>query len=367
MPLTAGIVGLPNVGKSTLFNAITSSSVIAENYPFATITPNTGIVEVKDYRLNFLTKLFKSAKTIAATFEFRDIAGLVKGASKGEGLGNQFLANIRETDAICHVVRCFENAAIIHVDGSIDPLRDVETIDIELIMADLESVEKRLSRIETKARLQKEGEALIEYNLLSKIKEKLLKMQPARSLPFSEAEASLMRSFQLLTAKPVILIANLGEEDIVNPKANKYYQVLESVAQKEGAELVAICAQVEADIVSLSPEDKDTFLKELGLQESGLDKLTHAAYSLLGLKTFFTVGSKESRAWTFKSGSKAPVCAGIVHSDFERGFIKAEIYSFEDLVKYGSEQAVKDKGRLRIEGKDYIVQDGDIVHFRFNV
>lgn len=367
MPLTAGIIGLPNVGKSTLFNAITSSNVIAENYPFATIEPNTGTVEVNDERLKVLTKMFSSAKTIAATFEFRDIAGLVKGASKGEGLGNQFLANIREVDAICHVVRCFDDPNVIHVDGNVNPIRDVETINIELIMADLETVEKRISRVETKARVQKDSEAVAEYNVLKMIQEVLLKEQPARSLSFTDAQLALVKGFHLLTLKPIIFIANISENDLANPEDNKYYQQLKEVANKEHAGIVAICAKVEQDLVSLNEEEKKEFLTELGIKESGLDKVVHASYNLLGLKTFFTAGDKESRAWTYKDGMKAPQCAGIIHSDFEKGFIKAEIYSYEDLIKYGSEQAVKDNGRFRIEGKDYVLEDGDIVHFRFNL
>ena len=367
MPLTAGIIGLPNVGKSTLFNAITSSTVIAENYPFATIEPNTGVVEVNDQRLKVLTKMFQSAKTIAATFEFKDIAGLVKGASKGEGLGNQFLANIRETDAICHVVRCFDDPDVIHVDGNVNPIRDVETINIELIMADLESVEKRIARVENKARINKEPETVAEYNILKQIQEVLLKEHPARSLSFSEAQLAIVRGFHLLTLKPIIFIANIGEEDLANPENNKYYRQLKEVAKQENAEIVEICAKVEQDLVSLNEEEKALFLEELGIKESGLDKVVHAAYNLLGLRTFFTAGPKESRAWTYKEGMKAPQCAGIIHTDFERGFIKAEIYSYDDLIKYGSEQAVKDNGRFRIEGKEYVVNDGDIVHFRFNI
>ncbi len=367
MPLTAGIIGLPNVGKSTLFNAITSSHVIAENYPFATIEPNTGTVEVADKRLTKLTEMFSSAKTIAATFEFRDIAGLVKGASKGEGLGNQFLSHIRETDAICHVVRCFDDAEVIHVDGDVNPIRDVETINIELIMADLDTVEKRIARVENKARVNKDPDSVAEYNVLKIIQEVLLKEQPARSLSFTDAQLAIVKGFHLLTLKPIIYIANISEEDLADPQKNHYYQELKIVAEKEHAQIVEICAKIEEDLVSLSAEEKKEFLQDLGVEESGLDKVVHAAYSLLGLRTFFTAGPKESRAWTFKEGMKAPQCAGIIHTDFEKGFIKAEIYSYDDLIKCGSEQLVKDNGKFRIEGKEYIVKDGDIVHFRFNL
>ncbi len=367
MGLTAGIIGLPNVGKSTLFNAITESDVIAENYPFATIEPNTGTVAVNDERLDVLTKMFNSAKTIPATFEFKDIAGLVKGASKGEGLGNQFLSHIRETDAICHVVRCFDDPDVIHVDGSINPIRDVETINLELILADLEVVEKRLDRIENKARVSKDAEAVAEVNVLKMIQEVLMNEKPARSLEFSDAQLAIVKSFNLLTLKPIIYIANITESDLANPTANKYYLELKELADKEHSQVVEICAKVEMELVGLSKEEKKEFLNDLGINEGGLDKVVKAAYSILGLRTFFTAGEKESRAWTFKQGQKAPQCAGIIHTDFEKGFIKAEIYSYDDLIKFGSENGVKDNGRFRIEGKDYVVNDGDIVHFRFNL
>lgn len=367
MPLTAGIVGLPNVGKSTLFNAVTNSQVLAANYPFATIQPNKGTVEVKDQRLVHLTKLFDSEKTIYATFEFTDIAGLVKGASKGEGLGNQFLANIREVDAICHVVRCFEDNEVLHVDGTVDPKRDTETINIELIFADLDTVDKKLSRIGKKAAVTKDKEMQNEAEILTIIKQTLEQNKPARTLVFSKEQMPIVSELHLLTIKPVIYVGNVSEADLSNPENNPHFQTLQKIAKQENAEVVAISAKIEAELAILPQEEKKLFLSELGASESGLDKVIKAAFKTLGLATFLTAGPKESRAWTFKTGMSAPKCAGVIHTDFERGFIKAEIYSYEDLIKYGTEQAVKDNGRFRIEGKDYIMQDGDVVHFRFNV
>ena len=368
MGLTAGIVGLPNVGKSTLFNAITNSQVEAANYPFATIQPNVGTVEVFDPRLLVLTELFKSEKTVYATFEFTDIAGLVKGASKGEGRGNQFLTNIREVDAICHVVRCFDNSEVIHVEETVDPVRDAEIINLELIMADLETVEKRILRVEKKAISTKEKNAVAEYEALKLIKSALVEGKPARSVSLDATQELIVKSFNLLTNKPTIFIANVGEEDIAVPENNKYYQKLKDFAEQEHSEIVPICAKIEEEISSLeSKEDREMFLESYGITESGLERVTKAAFKLLGLETYFTAGPKESKAWTFKTGMKAPQCAGIIHSDFERGFIKAEIYSYEDLMKYETEQGVKENGRFRMEGKEYIVKDGDIVHFRFNV
>lgn len=367
MPLTAGIVGLPNVGKSTLFNAVTNSQVLAANYPFATIQPNKGTVEVKDQRLLHLTKLFDSEKTIYATFEFTDIAGLVKGASKGEGLGNQFLANIREVDAICHVVRCFEDNEVLHVDGNVDPKRDIETINIELIFADLETVDKRLSRVGKKAVVTKDKEMQNEAEILTIIKQTLEAGKPARVLTFSKEQMPIVNELHLLTIKPVIYIGNVSENDLAAPEKNSNFQTLAAIAKQEKSEVVAICAKIEADLASLPDDEKSLFLKELGAAESGLDKVIKASFKTLGLATFLTAGPKESRAWTFKIGMSAPKCAGVIHTDFERGFIKAEIYSYQDLIKFGTEQAVKDNGRFRIEGKEYIMQDGDIVHFRFNV
>ena len=368
MGLTAGIVGMPNVGKSTLFNAITNSQVEAANYPFATIQPNTGIVEVPDYRLDELCEIFKPLKRVAATFEFKDIAGLVKGASKGEGLGNQFLANIRETDAICHVVRCFENPDILHVDGSVNALRDAETINLELIFADLETVENRIAKVEKKAIQGKDKDAKIEYDALKPIREALLQGLPARSVELTKEQKLIMKNFQLLTAKPMIYVANISESDIVNPEGNKEYCALKAQAQKEGCAIIPVCANIEADVAMIEDEEERAmFLEEFGIKESGLDKLIKTAYEILGLQTFLTGGPDECRAWTFKKGMTAPQCAGVIHSDFERGFIKAEIYHYNDIHEYRTEQAIKEAGKYRIEGKDYLMKDGDVVFFRFNV
>lgn len=367
MSLTAGIVGMPNVGKSTLFNAITNSQVEAANYPFATIKPNTGVVEVPDPRLDFLCNLYQPLKRVAATCEFTDIAGLVKGASKGEGLGNQFLANIRETDAICHVVRCFSNADILHVDGSVNAIRDAETINLELIFADLDTVEARISKVEKKALTSKEKNAVAEYEVLKKLHEALINSKPVRSVDLSKEQQLLVKSFHLLTSKPMIYVANMGEEDLKNFEDNKEYVALKKQAELENASIIPICAKVEEDLASLSKEEQEMFMDELNMTESGLNRLIKATYELLGLETFYTSGKDECRAWTFKTGMKAPQCAGIIHTDFERGFIKAEVHSYTDLVTFGSEQAVKDNGKYRLEGKEYIMKDGDIVFFKFNV
>lgn len=365
MSLTAGIVGLPNVGKSTLFNAITKQNILAANYPFATIEPNVGMVTVPDNRVDFLEKMYNPKKTIPATFEFTDIAGLVEGASKGEGLGNKFLSHIREVDAIVHVVRCFENDNITHVTGNVDPIRDVEIIDVELILADLEVVETRLSKIGRKSKLSNDKEAMAESSLLEKVRNCLLDNKDVRNLDLSEDEMKILKPFNLLTLKPIIYVANVNEDEVVSD--NEYVKLLREYAAKDDSSVIVICAKIESELAELEDEEKGEFLKELGISESGLDKLIKASYSLLGLETFLTAGPDEVRAWTFKKGMKAPQCAGIIHTDFEKGFIKAEVMSFEDLKKYGSEISVKEAGRLRLEGKDYIMQDGDICYFRFNV
>lgn len=366
MALTAGIVGLPNVGKSTLFNAITKAGALAANYPFATIDPNVGIVEVPDARLDKLTELVQPKKTVPTAFEFTDIAGIVKGASKGEGLGNKFLAHIREVDAITQVVRCFEDENITHVDGKVDPISDIEVINLELILADLESVDKRYAKVEKLAR-QKDKEAMIEAPILEKIKEAFAEEKPARSVELSDDEKKVIKGLNLLTIKPMLYVANVSEDEVADSDHNKYVQAVREYAAAEGAEVIVVCAKIEEEIAELDDEEKNMFLEELGIAESGLDQLIRASYSLLGLATYFTAGVQEVRAWTFRKGMKAPQCAGIIHSDFERGFIRAETVSYEDLVQYGSMNAAKEAGRVRLEGKDYVVQDGDIMLFRFNV
>ena len=368
MPLKAGIVGLPNVGKSTLFNAITNSQVEAANYPFATIKPNTGVVIVPDERLNYLSNLFKPLKTIHATFEFYDIAGLVRGASDGEGLGNQFLAHIRECDAIVQVVRCFESSEIIHVENNIDPRRDIEIINYELAIADLETVEKRIAKIENKARLAKDKDAIYEMSILSIVKEDLKKGISSRNSALSSEQiAYANRNFHLLTLKPLIYVANVSEDDYANLTKAHHYQEVLSVAQEEKAQVISVSCEIEYQLSLLSKEDRRDFLKEMVASESGLDKVVKATYRLLDLSTFFTVGADECRAWTYKNGMSASQCAGVIHTDFQKGFIKAEVYSYEAIIEYGTELAVKEAGKLRIEGRDYIVKDGDIMFFRFNV
>ena len=365
MSLKAGIVGLPNVGKSTLFNAITKKNILVANYPFATIEPNVGIVTVPDERLGHLEEIYIPEELKPATFEFVDIAGIVKGASLGEGLGNKFLSHIREVDAIVEVVRCFDDKEITHVDGSVDPIRDVEVINLELILADLEVVEKRLPKIEKKAQLKVDHDSVFEYQILKKLHNGFLNSIPARLIPLTIEEKNYIKNYQFLTMKPILYVANVGENDIVN--GNQYVKLVEEYAQKEESKVVMISAKIEEELSMLDDDDRQMFLEDLGLEESGLDKLVKEAYSLLGLCTFFTAGEKECRAWTFKKGMLAPQCAGVIHSDFERGFIRAETYSYEDLVEYGSPLKVKEAGKVRLEGKEYVVKDGDIMLFRFNV
>ena len=367
MALTAGIVGLPNVGKSTLFNAITKAGALAANYPFATIEPNIGSVVVPDQRLYHIAEIVQPKKIVPTTFEFTDIAGLVKGASTGEGLGNQFLSHIREVDAIIHVVRCFEDDNVTHVDGGVDPLRDIETIDIELIFSDLDIVEKRLPKIEKKAMLKVDEAMTKEYQVLKTIHETLLDNQPIRSISLTEYERNLIKGYGFLTLKPVLYVCNISEDDLTNQVMNVYAQRVIDHAQKERSEAILISAKIESELSDISDIDKAMFLEELGLNETGLDQLINKTYQLLGLQTFFTAGEKEVRAWTFKKGYTAPQCAGIIHTDFQKGFIRAETLHYDDLLKHQSMHQAKENGKMRSEGKTYIVKDGDIILFRFNV
>ena len=365
MSLTAGIVGLPNVGKSTLFNAITKKSILMANYPFATIDPNVGVVIVPDERIDVLKNMYNPERVIPTTYEFTDIAGLVKGASNGEGLGNKFLSHIREVDAVVEVVRCFDDENIIHVDGSVDPIRDIEVINVELVLSDLEIVTSRINRIGKKAMTTKNKDDVKEIELLERIKEALESNIPVRKLGLDEEEKKLISSFNLITLKPIIYALNVEDNDINT--GNNYTKLVEDYAKKEGSETAIICAKLESELSELDEEEKKLFLDDLGIKESGVERLINKTYDLLGLATFFTVGKDEVRAWTFKKGSKALECAGIIHSDFEKGFIKAEVMSYNDLVNAGSELKVRELGKARIEGKEYIMQDGDICHFRFNV
>ncbi len=366
MSLKAGIVGLPNVGKSTLFNAITKKNILAANYPFATIDPNIGVVTVPDKRLEFLENMYIPKSLVPTTFEFTDIAGLVKGASKGEGLGNKFLSHIREVDAIVEVVRCFKDENIIHVEGGVDPIRDIEIINLELILADLEIIENRIDKIAKKAETTKDKVALKEVEVLKKAKESLLNNQALRLLEFEEEELGILKPFNFITLKPIIYVANVLEDDIALGE-NEFTKKVKEYAAKESAGVIVMCAKIESELAELEENDKRDFLKDLGINYSGLDKLIFATYDLLGLQTFFTVGSDEVRAWTFKKGCNAKKCAGLIHSDIERGFIKAEIMKFNDLEELKEEKKVQEAGKLYLEGKEYIMQDGDIVYFRFNV
>ena len=360
-----GIVGLPNVGKSTLFNALTAAGAEAENYPFCTIEPNVGIVQVPDNRLSLLAKLVNPEKITPATIEFVDIAGLVKGASNGEGLGNRFLSHIREVDSIVHVVRCFEDENITHVEGKISPIDDIEIINLELMLADFEIIENRLHKVEKLAKADKSYRK--EYELLTRLKESIENNKPLRNLEFEPEEIDLIKSFGLLSLKPALYVCNVSEDDLLYEEENKYVKEVKEYAEKENSQVVVISGKIEAEISQLNEDEKKIFLSELGLEESGLDKLINASYSLLGLMSFLTAGEKEVRAWTIKKGTKAQKAAGKIHSDIERGFIRAEVINYKDLLECGGTTQAKEKGLVRLEGKDYIVQDGDVILFRFNV
>ena len=362
MSLQCGIVGLPNVGKSTLFNALTKAGIAAENYPFCTIEPNVGIVEVPDTRLDVIAEIVQPQKVVPAVVEFVDIAGLVKGASEGQGLGNQFLANIRETDAIAHVVRCFEDPNVVHVGGGVDPLSDIEVINTELALADLDSVDRQLAKYEKVAQTGGDKEAQRLVSALKKVRVALDAGRPARSAELSKEERAVLRPLFLLTMKPTMYVANVGEEG-----PQRLLDAVQAHAAKENAPVVPVSAALEAQIADMPDEDKKLFLEDMGMDEPGLNRVVRAAYQLLGLQTFFTAGPKEARAWTVRAGATAPQAAGVIHTDFERGFIRAEVASYDDYVACGGEQGAKEAGKLRLEGKDYAVRDGDVIHFRFNV
>lgn len=366
MSLTAGIVGLPNVGKSTLFNAITNQKILAENYPFATIEPNVGVVTVPDKRMDKLKEMYEPNRFIQTAYEFTDIAGLVKGASQGEGLGNKFLSHIREVDAIVEVVRCFDDSNIIHVEGEIDPIRDIETINLELAISDLDIINNRLERVAKKARTTKDKTDLLEVETLEMCKKSLEENHPIRQLSLNEEQQKIIKTYSFLTAKPIIYLANVKESELAE-EDNDYVKKVKEYAKLENARVVSLCAKVEEDLSEMSDEDKIEMLEALGVEESGLNKLITATYDILGLATYFTVGKDEVRAWTFKKGMNAKECAGIIHTDFEKGFIRAEVISYDDLIECGSEIKVKEAGKARLEGKEYLMQDGDICHFRFNV
>lgn len=365
MALNVGIVGLPNVGKSTIFSALTSVEAVAANYPFCTIDPNVGIVTVPDERLDRIVEFVKPKSIVPTVIEFVDIAGLVAGASKGEGLGNQFLANIRQTDATLHIVRCFEDPEVIHVAGKVDPLSDIDVINTELLLADMDTVEKRFEKVQKLARTSQDGKVKAEFSALSKLREAMNAGKPARSVELTDEERPLTRDLFLITMKPTLYVANVDEAALKG--GNTHTAAVEKRAREENSEVVMICGALEAEIAQLEPAERDEFLKDMGLSEPGLTRLIHAAYRLLGLITYFTAGVQEVRAWTIRRGTKAPGAAGVIHSDFERGFIKADAYHSSDLFTLGSEQAVKEKGLLRSEGKEYVVKDGDILFFKFNV